>query len=68
MPRTCTICRHPDLEEINKALIAGESIRDIASQHFVKSASVERHKRSHLPTLLIRSEDLRKRLMCRRSF
>ena len=28
MPRTCMSCRHPDLEEINKDLIAREQLRD----------------------------------------
>jgi hypothetical protein len=28
MPRTCMGCGHPDLEEINKALIVGDQLQD----------------------------------------
>ena len=60
MPMTCTVCRHHDLEKINKALIAGDSIRDIARQFGINSSSADRHKKSHLPTLLVKAEEARR--------
>lgn len=65
--RKCTVCTHLNVEEINKAIIEGESIRDIAKQFSKKfynsplsSSSIERHKRNHLPTLLVKAEEVRK--------
>ena len=52
MPRTCTICQHPQRAAIDKALVAGQSYRSIA-QHFAASPdAVLRHKESHLRDLL----------------
>jgi len=64
MPRTCTICCHPKIEDINKAIIEGNSIRDIAKQFRLNSSSVDRHKKNHLPTLLVKAEDARKESLC----
>lgn len=63
--RTCTVCTHPKIEEINKALIEGTSIRDIAKQFNnpkkncpLSSSSIERHKK-HLPAFLVKAEEAR---------
>ena len=48
MPRTCTVCTHDQRQEIDKALLAGESLRDIARQFRVSKDSIARHKREHL--------------------
>ena len=52
MPRVCTVCAHAQLHAINKALVAGGSLRDIARQFGVSKDAVARHQAEHLPKLL----------------
>lgn len=52
MPRTCTICNHPEREAINHALIAGEPLRNIAERFATSTTSLARHKAAHLPRTL----------------
>ena len=59
MPRTCTVCGHPERAGIDKALVAGESCASIAAIHRVSGDSVERHKASHLPKLLAEARESR---------
>src|SRR5438552_14632065 len=42
--RKCVICRHPDRQAIEKALLAGETLRNIGVAHGISAASVYRHK------------------------
>jgi hypothetical protein len=44
MPNTCTICKHPDREQIEDALARGLSLRNIASQFGVGYQAVNRHQ------------------------
>lgn len=55
MPQTCTICRHPEVREINKALVLRRSLRDIAGQYGVNWRAVWRHKNTCLVELLDRA-------------
>ena len=57
MPRKCTICEHPQVDEINKALLKGVSLRNIAKQYFVSAASLHRHKEGHLPAKLVKARE-----------
>lgn len=43
MPRTCSICAHPERTAIEQAIVAGTSLRHIASQFNAGYKSVERH-------------------------
>ncbi|MBC7343069.1 MAG: hypothetical protein H5U02_11635 [Clostridia bacterium] len=52
MPRHCTVCGHPNVEEINKALLEGASYRDIAQRFAVSKDALFRH-RQHLPAQLV---------------
>jgi hypothetical protein len=52
MPRTCTICGHPERAAIESALVAGTAYRDIARQFHVSKDAVARHAAEHLPRLL----------------
>jgi hypothetical protein len=52
MPRTCTICTHPDHQAIDQALVEGQSFRTIAHQWGVSIDALKRHKRDHLPQTL----------------
>jgi len=52
MPRQCSVCAHASLHAINKALVAGTALRDIAGQFGLSKSAVERHQAEHLPKLL----------------
>lgn len=45
MPMTCTVCRHNDRKGIERALIRGDSLRDIARHHQTSKDAVQRHRR-----------------------
>jgi len=57
MTRTCTICDREDVEEINKRLLTDESYRSIAKHFEASESAVYRHKESHIPDVLAKSED-----------
>lgn len=48
MPQTCSVCRSPDRDAIDRALVAGEALRDIAGRFGPAKSAVARHK-DHLP-------------------
>ena len=56
MPRTCTICRHERRQEIDEALVAGESFRSIALRFDTSHMAVRRHK-EHLSRKLIKAAE-----------
>jgi hypothetical protein len=49
--RTCTICGHPARAEIDRALVAGTTYRDISLRFQVGVMAVQRHK-AHIPAQL----------------
>jgi len=59
MPRKCTVCEHEKVEEINRLLLEGVSLRNIAKQYFVSAASLHRHKKDHLPAKLVKAQEAR---------
>ena len=59
MGRTCTVCSHKDLDEINRLLLCSDSYRDIARQFGLSKDALARHKESHIPELLSKSSDLK---------
>ena len=52
MPRTCTICNHANRESIERALLAGQSYRNIAGQFDTSTGALQRHRQEHLPASL----------------
>ncbi len=56
MPPKCSICIHSDLEEINKDILAGVSLRNIAERFSVSPTSLHRHKK-HIPEQLTIAQD-----------
>src|SRR5512135_2726012 len=58
MPRTCTICAHPDRSGIDKSLLAGEPFRKIAKHTATSAASLFRHRNGHIATALILSKQV----------
>jgi predicted transcriptional regulator len=59
MPRSCSICCHPQRDGIDAALVAARPKRQIASECGVTEASVRRHAASHLPKSLIKAATAR---------
>lgn len=53
MPRTCTICTHPERAAIDQALAHNEPYRQIAKHYGRSDSAVFRHQRDHLPPLLL---------------
>lgn len=58
VPRRCTICEHPQAEEINAALVAGEILRKITENFSVKMTALHRHKQ-HIPAGLVKAQEAR---------
>jgi hypothetical protein len=44
MPRVCTICQHPQRSEIDRALVAGTPLRDVAERYATTATTLHRHK------------------------
>jgi len=57
MPRTCTICEHPERETIDRALVGETSNRSAASLYDVSEAAVRRHRTNHLPASLAKAKE-----------
>jgi hypothetical protein len=58
MPRTCTVCSHPNRDDIEDAVvIRSQGKRRIAAQHGVTEQALRRHIREHLPALLALARD-----------
>ncbi|HEY8692237.1 MAG TPA: hypothetical protein VIR57_05785 [Chloroflexota bacterium] len=56
MPRTCSVCAHNQRAEIDRALIAGGSFRNIAEQFGTSATALFRHKAEHLPATLVAAQ------------
>lgn len=57
MPRTCTICLHPEREAINQALVGPEGYRAVAQRFAASPDAMYRHKADHLPIALVKATE-----------
>jgi hypothetical protein len=57
MPRSCSVCDHEALAEINRALAASEPLRNIASRWAVSKMDLIRHRNYHLSVSAIMSQE-----------
>src|SRR5215211_4515073 len=54
MPRSCTICTHPDRTAIDEALVAGELTGKLAGRYrTIDERALRRHRSNHLPAKLV---------------
>jgi hypothetical protein len=53
---TCIVCRHPQREAIENALIAGDSLRDIERRFGVSDDALDRHRKVDIPELMAQSK------------
>lgn len=58
MPRTCTICTHCERELIERDLLAGESLRNIAKRFGTSPTALFRHKAEHLSASLVKAHEV----------
>jgi hypothetical protein len=56
--RTCTVCGHPDRPEIDKDLVNGTALRDIAGRFSISKSALERHKADHIPHSLLKAQEV----------
>lgn len=54
MPRTCTACSHPHRDDIDRLLLEGTPLRNIAKRFSLSAAGLFRHNQ-HLSTTLANS-------------
>ena len=55
--RKCSVCNHPDRNEIDKALVTrSTSYRNISERFGVSVGALSRHKTNHLPRLVQAAE------------
>ena len=57
MPRTCTVCRHRQRDEIDQDLVARQPFRDIAGHYGVSKSALVRHSDDHIPAALERAQE-----------
>jgi hypothetical protein len=56
MPRSCTICEHPEREAIDRALVGDSSNLSLSSVFAVSEQALRRHKANHLPAKLVMAQ------------
>src|SRR5215469_191686 len=59
MPMTCKVCGHKKRLEIDRALIEGQSLRDIAKRTGTTASSLQPHKAEHLARDLVKAHEAR---------
>ena len=57
MPRACLVCQHERKAEIDRGLVAGQSLRDLSALFRVSEDSLARHRDSHLPQMLAKAHE-----------
>ncbi len=57
MPRSCTVCVHPERHAVNVALVQRDSYRTIADRFGLSQTALKRHGKEHLPELLAKAKD-----------
>jgi len=56
MPRTCTICKHPQRAQIDAAIVGRKDLQDVAKEFDVSKFALGRHNKcGHVIELLVRN-------------
>jgi len=61
MRRPCSVCTHPERDEIDTEIVRGQPFRRIATQRGVTEQSVRRHGTTHLPELVAQAHEAQER-------
>lgn len=59
MAGKCSICKHPEVDAINKALVDGVGISDMVRQYGFSRDTFYRHKNRHLPQALLKAQEVK---------
>lgn len=62
MPRTCTICAHVERDDLDLAIVSGQSHRAVAAAFRVSHDAVRRHASNHLELRLVDAASRRRML------
>ena len=57
LPRRCSICHHERSEEINRALVQGAALSEIAALFRVSEDALSRHRSKHLAATLLKAQE-----------
>ena len=55
LPRTCTVCHHPERPAIDLAIVRGEPLRGLGASSGLTASALFRHRSRHLPVALLTS-------------
>lgn len=58
MPRSCSICSHEKRQEIDSALLRGQSFRNVARRYGTSRSALFRHK-EHIPLAMVKAQEAR---------
>jgi hypothetical protein len=57
MPRRCSVCTHPDRENIDEALVGATALSALSAKYRdISEDALGRHKANHLPAKLVMAE------------
>ena len=59
MAMACKICTNKNCKEINKAILEGMPIQQIAAKYGVSYSSIRRHRDNHIPAKLAKAQEAR---------
>jgi hypothetical protein len=62
MAQTCTICTHARRVDINRSLVDGSPVRELAKRFGVSKSALQRHKDDHLSKVILGNAEARKKL------
>ncbi len=57
MGRPCTVCRHPNVAEINRRLLMGEGSTVLLRAYGLKEMAILRHRKNHLGVSALTNDD-----------
>jgi len=58
MPRPCSVCLHPDRDQIDHALVDGKTALEVAGNAGLSRSAVDRHGRDHIRETVARASQI----------
>ncbi len=60
MSPRCTVCSHPDIDDLNAQLVeGGRSLRGLARKFVLSEDALQRHRKRHLPAAVSRGAEVK---------
>ncbi len=58
MSPRCSVCGHPDIDDLNAQLVeGGRSLRGVARKYLLSEDALSRHRKNHLPAAVSRGAE-----------